>query len=259
MLGSPVVTLRRAQVVPCDHTIRGLQCPSSYRFHGLGERVFVIAPLAAKPRPENPFIYGELASGATYVESDPIGLAGGSFSTYAYVNGNPVLLIDPYGLWDWPSLPQGVVNASAGFGDTLSFGLTNQIRNWQRTNGVVDKCSNSYTAGQFAAIALDVGLGGAAGMAASEANAGRAGYEFSHWIPNRFGGPRSPWNGNYVSQELHYLTDPYRFPPGWQQYGDKLPAALQQLLRIPGVYPGAAAGGAAGAASAASQSCGCQK
>lgn len=39
-----------------------------------------------------------------------------------------------------------------------------------------------------------------------------------------------------------------------------LPGALQQLLRIPWVYPGAAAGGAAMGASAAAQSptCGCQ-
>ncbi len=33
-----------------------------------------------------------------YAQSDPIGLAGGSLATYAYVNANPLLLIDPDGL-----------------------------------------------------------------------------------------------------------------------------------------------------------------
>jgi hypothetical protein len=62
-----------------------------------GERAFVIASLAAKPRPENPFTYGELASGATYIESDPIGLMGG-INSYSYTGSNPISGIDPLGL-----------------------------------------------------------------------------------------------------------------------------------------------------------------
>jgi hypothetical protein len=34
-----------------------------------------------------------------YLESDPIGLGGSSWSTYAYANGNPISNRDPLGLW----------------------------------------------------------------------------------------------------------------------------------------------------------------
>jgi RHS repeat-associated protein len=41
-----------------------------------------------------------------YVESDPIGLYGGSYSTYSYTNDDPVMWSDPYGLtpWDWDGI-----------------------------------------------------------------------------------------------------------------------------------------------------------
>ncbi len=42
-----------------------------------------------------------------YIESDPIGLAGGSYSTYSYGNNNPVGDDDPLGLQTAPTLPVG--------------------------------------------------------------------------------------------------------------------------------------------------------
>jgi hypothetical protein len=51
------------------------------------------------------------ASTGRYVQSDPIGLAGGSASTFAYVLGNPVLLVDPLGLMGQAS---GTGNGGSG-------------------------------------------------------------------------------------------------------------------------------------------------
>jgi hypothetical protein len=74
---------------------------------------------------------------------------------YAYANGNPISGRDPLGLFDWPSLPQGVVNASAGIGDSalaLFFLNGQSIRNALNINGGVNTCSSSYQGGQIAGI-----------------------------------------------------------------------------------------------------------
>ena len=56
--------------------------------------------------------------GRSYVQSDSIGLGGG-INTYAYVDGNPVANVDPFGLW---SITFG---AYAGPGAQITFGRSN--------------------------------------------------------------------------------------------------------------------------------------
>ena len=80
-----------------------------------------------------------------YRQSDPIGLRGGSFSTYAYVNGNPISHIDPRGLYG------GTIAANGG-----------------------SSCSNSVSGGSIQALAviaaiLTFEVGGAGGLAVEAA------------------------------------------------------------------------------------------
>jgi hypothetical protein len=53
-----------------------------------------------------------------------------------------------------PLIPQGVVNAAAGFGDGISFGVTQWVREKLDVDHVVERTSNSYNAGLLAGIAL---------------------------------------------------------------------------------------------------------
>ena len=194
-----------------------------------------------------------------YIEADPIGLEGGT-NPYLYAEANPLMYTDPLGLWAWGDpLPQGVVDFSAGFGDTLSFGATDWLRDRMGTNGAVDKCSGAYSAGELAGVGYDIAQGGAIGW--QVAGAKGVGKEFSHWIPNRMGGPRSKWNGNFVPTATHALSDPYRYrfmPRAWKAENPMPNPAMQQWVRIPDVYKGAVASGVAGATGASQSGCTCR-
>jgi hypothetical protein len=174
------------------------------------------------------------------------------------VGGSPIQFIDPSGLeemdWLWGSIyntthwvpSQNTVDFSAGFGDTISFGVTDKIRDLLDTNGVVNKCSGAYSGGEYVGIVYGFAAGGAAGFRAAGKKA--AGKELSHWIPNRMGGPKTLWNGNYVTRRVHALSDPYRYrfmPKAWKVANPIWSAPFRQVVRMPFWIDGALIGGAA--------------
>lgn len=83
-----------------------------------------------------------------YIQADPVGLRGG-INLYGYAYGNPLLYLDPYGLYSFDDF----VNSSAGFGDDLTFGLTKWIRDYFNI-GSIDDCSNEYAVGGWASMAI---------------------------------------------------------------------------------------------------------
>lgn len=189
-----------------------------------------------------------------FISTDSIGLEGG-YNPYAYADGDPVLTGDPYG--NCPICVAIVVGGLIGGGIDLGVQLL--------TNGGNFSCVDWGSVGISA-------LAGAAGSALGGAGTLTrvAGKEWSHWVPSRYFRPSSPsykpwlpqWingplNGNYVSPARHYAHDPFRYPRGWRDMGDRLSRPLQQLDRVPDWLKGGAAGGAAGSAATPGSDCAC--
>lgn len=110
----------------------------------------------------------------------PAGLLGG-LNAYVYGEASPTVLIDPYGLlgdrpdtgnWiadhtfgyiyqltDGAAVPDWLANGAAGWGDTLSFGITRVIRD-AADIGSVDYCSDAYAAGEALGVLQSLAFGG---------------------------------------------------------------------------------------------------
>lgn len=147
------------------------------------------------------------------------------------------------------------VNFSAGLGDVLLLGFGDEIRAWLDI-GSVDIGSSAYGAGEVTGSVALLATGVAGGIRAAGARG--AGMEFSHAVPARMGGPRSIWNGNYVTTRTHALSDPYRYrfmSQAWKRANPMPNRASQLWTRTPNTIKGTAAG--AGAAGAGLAGAGC--
>lgn len=99
-----------------------------------------------------------------YVESDPIGLDGGSYSTYLYAKGNPLWYHDTTGECPW-CIAGAVIGA--GFNALNNYrALENgQITGWQYAQDIVVGAGTGFISGIPGGYALSIALGAATATA----------------------------------------------------------------------------------------------
>jgi RHS repeat-associated protein len=92
-----------------------------------------------------------------FLSQDPLGATGGS-DLYAYVGNRPLSLRDPAGLFSVDDALYYSAQFSAGFGDSMGFGLTGYIRQQWETDDVIDSCGWTYASGKYVEIGAEVRL-----------------------------------------------------------------------------------------------------
>jgi hypothetical protein len=94
-------------------------------------------------------------------------------------------LIDPLGLYDGWDFVKEFGTYSEAFTDSLTFGSASRLNDASAQAAgqttPVNRCGWVHRAGTVAGIAFTTAVGGALGAEAAEANAGKEGYEFSHF------------------------------------------------------------------------------
>jgi RHS repeat-associated protein len=107
-----------------------------------------------------------------FISEDPSGFEGGDVNLYGYVWNNPLTYTDSMGLdaeydqqlWraqqDLIEAVEPAIEFGAGFGDTVLFGASRSLRQWQGIDSPLLDCSTSYQAGEWTAIAIQVAEAG---------------------------------------------------------------------------------------------------
>jgi RHS repeat-associated protein len=177
--------------------VRGAECASTQKSSRSRERIFFISPQTRTAPSKNGLRYDNCASGRTfynhwrsydpatgrYTQHDPIGLAGGSFSGYDYVNSNPASLVDPDGL-----CPCGDVI------DLVQLARGDK-RDWSKAADRSD-VNKAFTEGTYKCNLF------------ADEQYENAGY----YLPNVGG---MPWNRGKYPPGARSLSDPKYELPGW--------------------------------------------
>ena len=183
-----------------------------------------------------------------FVQTDPAGIDGG-LNLYRFVENDPIMGLDPFGMDMYDSLndfsvsgyvrgvfwgkSQGILGnigtaALATIGGNTVKALADRSGNASGSGNNLSAVG--YGAATVTVISLDAVSFGRMGQMLAGTRA--AGLEFSHSIPDRFGGPRIWANGSMVTPWTHAMSDPKRMLRG-MELADKWPFWRQMLNRMP--------------------------